>query len=230
MVSVLLGHVLMAIRVAVIDAQRLLRDGLRLLLQAESDLEIVGEGGTPREAVSVCEKWRPDVLIVDLPLPGPIALSTLDDLRRRRPMCRVLILDGEPDARLAAMALTAGAHGYASKKQRGQDVIAAVRTVARGETYLPPSITRQAVDEQRRLLSRGRRQGPLSELSQREQQVFELVVRGMSNQDVAGELGISIKTVETHRTHINRKLDVHSPAELVRVAAERGLIRSRRRS
>jgi len=149
---------------------------------------------------------------------------------QRGAACRILVLDGEPDPRLAAMALAGGAHGYVSKKQRGQDVITAVRTVARGDTYPPPAITRQAVDEQRRLLSRGRRHGPLSELSQREQQVFELVVRGMSNQDVAGELGISIKTVETHRTHINRKLDVHSPAELVRVAAERGLIRARRRS
>ncbi len=220
----------MGIRVAVIDPHRLVRDGLRLLLEAESDLQVVGEGGSPREALSVCDKSKPDVVICDFPLPGPIGLAALTDLRRRKPMCRVLVLNGEPDERLAAIAINAGASGYATKNQRGQEVIAAVRAVARGDTYLAPPMTRQAIEEHQRSLAKTKRPGPLGELSDREQQVFELVVRGLSNQEVARELGISIKTVETHRTHINRKLDVHSPAELVRVAAERGLIKGRRRS
>jgi two-component system response regulator NreC len=219
-----------AIRVAVIDPHRLLRDGLRMMLEAESDLEVVGEGGSPREALAVCEKSKPDVVICDFPLPGSIAVAAVSDLRKRRPLCKVLMLNGDPDPRLAAIAINAGASGYATKNQRGQDLIAAVRAVARGDVYLAPPMTRQAIEEQQRNLARGKRPGPLGELSEREQQVFELVVRGMSNQEVARELGISIKTVETHRTHINRKLDVHSPAELVRVAAERGLIKGRRRS
>ncbi|HTM22790.1 MAG TPA: response regulator transcription factor [Kofleriaceae bacterium] len=220
----------MSIRVAVIDPYRLVRDGLRLLFEAEGDLEVVGEGSTPREAVSVCDKAKPDVVICDLPLPGSIGTAALNDLHRRRPQCRVLVLNGENDARIAAIALNAGAVGFATKNQRGQEVVAAIRVVARGDLYLAPPMTRQTVEEHQRSLARGKRSGPLGELSEREQQVFELVVRGLSNQEVARELGISIKTVETHRTHINRKLDVHSPAELVRVAAERGLIKGRRRS
>jgi len=219
----------LAIRLAFIDSQRLLRDGLRLLFEPQSDVMLVGEGAGVRELVAVVERAHPDVLVGDLWSHGGDGMAVVRDARRRRPQCRVLGLDVDPDERRAAESLVAGASGYATKRQRGLELVGAVRTVARGDVYLTPELSRHAVDELRRGLAAGKRQGPLAELSPREQQVFALVVRGMSNQEIARELGISIKTVETHRSHINRKLDVHSPAELVRVAAERGLIPGRTR-
>ena len=201
-------------RVALVDDHPLFRQGLRALLEREPDLEVVGEAEDARHGYEMAEATRPELLIVDVSLPGVDGIAATRELCRRVPESRVLVLSMHDEPLLASRALEAGALGYAIKSESAESVLAAVHAVARGERYVPPSLDVGPTGAD----------GPLVQLSQREREVFHLLVRGFSNQRAAKELCISIKTVETHRTHIHHKLGVHSVAELIRFAARHGLL------
>jgi len=207
-------------RIALVDDHPLFRQGLRDLLDHEEDLTVVGEAGDARQAYEMAEATRPDLIVVDMSLPGVDGVTATRELCRRLPHSRVLILSMHEEQYLVSRALAAGALGYAIKNQPADKVLEAVRRVARGERYLAPQ-----VDAPRLQTPADDSEGPLGLLSQREREVFHLLVRGFSNQRVAQELCISIKTVETHRTHIHHKLGVHSVAELIRFAAKHDLLR-----
>jgi two-component system response regulator NreC len=225
MMGSLWGTSYVPFRLVLIDDHPLLREGLRRVLSAQPDLEVVGEAASAREGYAVVDAVRPDVALVDLALPGTDGVAATRELRRRQPRCRVLILSMHVDEALAVQALSAGANGYATKDQPADAVIEAVHMVGRGETYLSPRLSREAIlDHLRPRRHAPPAADPLAELSAREREIFGLAVRGFSNEGIAGELVISVKTVETHRAHINKKLGVHSTAELVRFAARHGLL------
>ncbi len=208
------------LRIALVDDHPIFREGLRSLLERQKDFKVVAEASSARQAYPMIESIRPDLVVLDITLPGVDGFSATRELKRRAPEGKVLILSVHAREEYAAQAIEAGATGYAMKSQPSEEVIDAVRTVGRGSAYLPPAFSQAVLTR-----SRSKNDHPLDALSSREHEVFELLVRGFTNQLVGKELGISVKTVETHRSRIHRKLSLHSVAELIRFAALNGLIR-----
>ncbi len=212
-------------RIVLVDDHALFRASLKTLLAAEPGLEIVGEAGDAREAYRVVESLKPDLVLLDIGLPGVNGVSTTRELTRRDPRCKILVLTQHSSEDFVAQALSAGALGYALKHQTPREIVEAIQTVARGDRYLSPRLQRGAVDELLRLKQRARGgEGPTDALSVREREIFDLLVRGYSNGDIGAQLCISVKTVETHRAHVLKKLGAHSMVELLRFAARHGLL------
>jgi DNA-binding NarL/FixJ family response regulator len=209
----------MPLTVAVIDDHAVYRAGLRAVLHG-ADMQVVAEAREAQEGYAAVEAAKPDLVLLDLKLPGPDGITVARELLRRDPQRRVLMVSMRLEESIVADALAAGALGYFGKEQSIEDLLCAIRTVADGRTYLPPGISAEDIEVR---LRRGR-MGPLGLLSGREREVFELLVRGFNNEDVASHLGISRRTVETHRSRILRKLHVHSAVELIRLAARHGLL------
>jgi DNA-binding NarL/FixJ family response regulator len=211
--------------VALIDDHRLFREGLRAILSREGGLEVTGEAADARAAYQLVEEQRPDVAVVDIGLPGVSGIATTRELKRRGQNCKVLILSMHAGEDFVSQALSAGASGYALKDQAASEIVEAINAVGAGGSYLSPSISRFVVKDFLRL-RRGESgpSGPCDVLSVREREVFDLLVRGYSNEGIAGELCISVRTVETHRAHLMKKLNLHSLVDLLRFAARNGLI------
>jgi len=207
------------ISIVLIDDHQVFREGLRAVLVAQPDLTVVGEAGDGASAYALVEANAPDVALVDIALPGVHGIAVAREFKRRAPRCRVLILTagGMPDSVEEASA--AGVAGYALKTQSAESIVDAIRVIARGETYWPAELGD-------RNGGGGARSGSasLETLSRREREIFDLIVIGHSNESISKTLHISVKTVETHRASINRKLGVHSTAELVRFAATHRLL------
>lgn len=198
--------------ITLVDNQQLFREGFRGLLSQEQDLNVVSEGNDKGEGLEAVRAKNPDLVIFDL-LPGVGALQLARDLLHDRQDCYLMALTASADDQFMSDALGAGVLGYASKKQGAAEVIAAIRQVARGESYLCPLFV-------------GRPQGmPLAVLTAREREVFDLTVEGLPTAEVGRRLWISPRTVETHRARILRKLGAHSIVDLVRIAARLGLLR-----
>jgi DNA-binding NarL/FixJ family response regulator len=215
------------LKLVLIDDYQLFREGLKQLIEPHIDLEVVGEAADERSAYEIVEQTRPDVVLMDVSLTAVSGIATTRELRRRGDGVRILMLSMHAEVDYVAQALTAGASGYALKSQSASELLDAIRAVGRGENYLSPSIPRAALDESLRLRRRsgGLVDGPCAPLSAREREVFDLLVRGYSNDGIAGLLCISVKTVETHRARILRKLQLHSLVDLVRFAARNDLLR-----
>lgn len=211
------------IRVLVVDDHHLFRAGLRALLAGQKDLAMSGEASTGREAFEALESAQPDVVTVDVTLPDGDGIFATREILKRRPNTRVLVLTMHQNSFYASQALAAGAHGYALKDQPPLEILDALRTVGRGEKYVAPQLPQELAEQTGSKRSR-RAEGPFALLSPREREIFELIVRGHSNSATAEKLQLSIKTVETHRAHINKKLQVHSTGELIRLAALHGLV------
>ena len=213
------------IRVLVVDDHDIVRDALASLLGDVQDLQVVGVASSIRDALPLLDSARPDIVLADLSLGDGSAVELVRALRRGRLKGRVIVITGFSDEFAAAEALAAGATGYVLKSQPTAELLEAIRTVSEGRKYVAPSLERRlalrsvAADT---AVSNGA--VGLERLSPREVEVFRLVVAGSSSKDVARRLCISVKTVETHRTHINRKLGVRSPVELIRLAALQGLL------
>jgi DNA-binding NarL/FixJ family response regulator len=205
------------IKLLLIDDHILFREGLRALISTTRDLEVVGEASEARAAYKLAEELSPDVALLDLTLPGTGGVAVTRELRRRAPDTRVLILTMHTTQDYVVQSMAAGAIGYALKDQPAATLFDAIRQVARGVSYLSPRFPRALLDG----TGDG---GPLGALSDREREIFDLVVRGFSTQAIAGELCIAKKTVETHRGNINKKLGAHSTADLLRLAARYGLL------
>jgi DNA-binding NarL/FixJ family response regulator len=206
--------------VALIDDHQLFLDGLRALLLAQSDLRVVASTSLAKAAVSAVHEAQPDVVVLDLMMPGLSGLSVVRELLRDNPDRRVLALSMIVDEPSVADALDAGVRGYACKSQPASEVVEAIREVARGHSYLAP----QLADTVPPAEPGKRRPRPLDKLTAREREVFDLTVAGRSTRDVAVELTISPRTVETHRARILRKLEAHSALDLVRMAANWGML------
>jgi DNA-binding NarL/FixJ family response regulator len=206
------------IRVILVDDHELFREGLRVLLDARGDLTVVATADDARSALTVAAQHPCDLVLVDVTLPGSNGITLVRDLKRADPRRPVMMLSSSHHHDIVADALDAGAEGYALKDQSPQQLVEAIRAVVAGQRYLAPALR----DTIRRPDGRSGRGGLLSALSAREREIFDLLVRGYNNGEIAKELFISVKTVETHRTHVMRKLDVHNIGDLLRLAARHG--------
>jgi two-component system, NarL family, response regulator NreC len=204
-----------AINIVLADDHEVVRAGLRLLLQGEDGMHVVGEAGDVRGAVRLVESSRPDVLVLDLNMPGPTSLSAIDSVKDK---CAVVILTMQSDPVFAREALQAGARAYVLKEAAGAELVTAVRIAAGGGTYLNPQLGARMATE-----GTGVAKAP-DALSEREVDVLRLIALGHTNAEIGDQLFLSVRTVETHRSHIQRKVGRTTRAELVRYAMERGLI------
>lgn len=221
------------IRLMLVDDHEVVRTGLRSFLEAQGGLLVVAEAGSGEEALAVIEEAHPDVVVMDITMPGMDGLEATRQLKRRCPQCQILALTVHEDKQYFIEMLAAGATGYLTKIAAAQELVSAIRAVADGNVYLQPVLARWLLEDYRRMAvqfpaSRGDgqmlQQKDLGVLSQREQQVLQLVADGFTNVEIGEKLGISFKTVARHRERIMNKLDIHSCSELVKFAIRTGLI------
>lgn len=209
-------------RILLVDDHELFRAGLREVLATFPEFEVVGEAADARTAFLEDERLNPDLILMDIRLPGTDGIAATRELCRRNPMRKVAVVSALADPDVCAEALEAGAGGFLLKSLPVADAVGAIRRVMSGETYLPPEL-QPVVDEQRRRMHNGKHRA-YDLLSKREKEIFRLLIRGKTNSQVAHELFISVKTVESHREHILKKLGLHSVVELVRFAAREKLL------
>jgi DNA-binding NarL/FixJ family response regulator len=218
-------------RVTLLDDHQTFRESLRIALWHEASIKVVGESESARKVVSILETERPDLLVADLMLEDTDGISMARDLGRRGIATPVMILTAHSNALFVRDAFDAGVQGYALKEQPLTEIVEAMRKSAAGERYLSPRLgslpaPRARVPQNSSGTSSDGVAAGIDQLSRREREIFCLIIQGTSSRDIAQSLCISLKTVETHRSHINRKLGVHSPAELIRLAALKGLLLS----
>ena len=209
------------VRVALCDDHAVVRSGLRRILDAEDDLEVVGEAGSVREAVAVAETCRPDVFVMDLGLPDGSGIAATNEVVRVSPATRVLVLSVHDDVAYLRRAFEAGAVGYLVKEAADVELVQAVRQVAGGKRYVHPSLGAALLAPD---AAPARLGGPGGELSDRELEVLRMMALGLTNAEIGQRLSVSVRTVETHRSHIHQKLNVRNRAELVRRAKQAGLL------
>lgn len=204
------------IRILLVDDHAVLRSGLRLLLDREDGLEPVGEAGTAEEALRALPRLTPDVVVIDIEMPGMGGIEGAALIRQRTPEARILFLSMHDQARDVRRAFDAGADGYLLKSAADEDLVRAVRAVAAGERYVHPALGA--------VLAAPAPHGPLDELTSREREVLRLLALGHTNQEIAEKLIVSVRTVESHRAHVMTKLRVTTRAGLVHVALGAGLL------
>jgi two-component system response regulator NreC len=200
------------IRVALCDDHAMVRSGLHRILAEEAGIEVVGEAGTAGEAVELAGRVRPDVLVMDLGLPGASGIAATGQVRQASPDTGVLVLTAHNDVVYLRGAFAAGATGYLLKEAADIELVQAVRTVAAGRQYVDPTLGAAASRMGERA---GRPAGPGGQLSERELEVLRGIARGYTNAAIAASLFVSVRTIETHRAHIQQKLGAHTRAELV---------------
>jgi len=209
-----------AVRVLVVDDHAVVRTGLRKVLDAEQDIETVGEAANAERAVFEALEHKPDVVLMDVVMPGKSGIEGMPALLQALPDVRVLILSMQDDPHYVREAFEAGASGYVLKEAADTDVVEAVRAVASGARYVHPALGAKLVAAE----TEERKRAESDPLSEREREVLRLLALGHTNQEIAALLYISVRTAETHRAHIMQKLSLSSRAELVRYALDHGLI------
>ena len=209
----------MAIRILIVDDHGVLRAGLRALLNSEADLEVVGEAADGGEGLKQAARLQPDVVLLDISMPGMSGIEVTRLLASQFPELRILLLTIHEDTSLLREAILAGASGYILKRAVETELIEAIRAVANGAIYVHPAMTRALLTEQKSPVRRPTE----ATLTLRERDVLRLLVKGYTNRQIAEELTLSVRTVESHRANLMTKLDLHSRVELVRYAAENGI-------
>jgi DNA-binding NarL/FixJ family response regulator len=211
------------IRVLLADDHAILREGLRALLALADDIEVVGEAADGQEAIERVLSLLPDVVVMDVSMPGLGGLEATLEIRKQRPDTRILVLTQYEDPEYVRRFLQAGVSGYVLKKSAGADLAAAIRAAHRGGLVLDPEVAKAALQAPAAPGGTGAR--PYETLTDREKQVLKLVAEGKSNKEVATILGISVKTAMSHREHLMEKLDLHSRTELIHFAIREGVVR-----
>ena len=208
------------IRVLVVDDHAVVRSGLRMLIDAEPDLETVGEAGDVRGAIFEARASNPDLILLDVTMPGESGLEGIPKLLHEHPEMKILILSMQDDPRYVREAFAAGARGYVLKEAVDAEVVTAIREVAGGGRYVHPELGARLVAAD----ADAAREAEEDPLSDREREVLRLLALGYTNQEIAKQLFISVRTAETHRAHVMQKLRLASRADLVRYAIARGLL------
>jgi len=206
-----------ALRIVLADDHAVVRSGLRLVLERETDWHVVGEAGNVPDARRYVRAHRPDVLVLDLNMPGDSSLAAIPEIREESRSTHVVVLTMQDAPAFAREALQAGATAYVLKEAAAAELVIAIRTVASGGTYLSPALgARMAVESAHT--------GPPDHLTEREVEILRLIALGHTNAKIAGRLFLSVRTVESHRAHIQQKTSRHTRAELVRYALDNGLV------
>jgi len=208
------------IQVVLVDDHAVVRSGLRLLLDRQDDIDVVGEAGNAKEAVFRARALKPDVILLDVVMPGESGIDVLPKLLKESPKTKVLVLSMQDDPSYVREAFAAGASGYVLKEAADEEVVAAVREIAGGGNYVHPALGARMVAAE----AQERAAAEADPLSDREREVLRLLALGHTNQEIAERLYISVRTAESHRAHIMQKLRLATRAELVRYALAQGLL------
>ncbi|MRR30001.1 response regulator transcription factor [bacterium] len=214
----------MAIRILIADDHRILRAGLKSMLNADANLEVIGEATNGEEALQAAQKLRPNIVLMDIGMPGNEGLEATRQLVQLVPEARVLMLTMHEDSALVQECLRAGASGYIIKRAAESELIDAIYAVSRGIIYVHPSLMRSLVTPPSK--TNGHISAANEPLTLREVEILKLIVKGYTNHQIADTLTISVRTVETHRANLMSKLDLHSRVDLVRYASEHKLIKT----
>jgi len=211
------------VRLLLAENYELVRRALRALLEAQEDIQVAGETGDGLEAVQLAKELKPDVLVVDLLLPGMDGFEVVRRVKSRYKQPRIIVLSTAADEAFIVQAFREGADGYVMKEASGEELVKAVRSVVAGRPYLGVPASEHTLEEYLEKAKAASEQDPFEGLTPREREVFQMVLDGLRNVDIAARLGISKRTVETHRAHVMHKLGLKNRAELIRFAREHGL-------
>ena len=212
------------IRIVVADDHAVMRRGLRLVLEQQADFQVLGEANDGREAMSMVESLLPDVAVLDITMPNLNGIDAARQISARQPGVAIVILSMHADEGYVLRALKAGARGYLLKESPESDFIQAIRAVSAGKAFFSPAVSRMLVEDYVRQLQDKDIEDSYELLTSREREVLQLIAEGKSNKDVANMLNLSLYTVETHRSNILEKLNLHSVPELILYAVRKGVI------
>lgn len=212
-------------RVLLADDHTLFRQGIRNLISAESDLEVVAEAGNGGEAVARAEETKPDLVLMDIGMPGLSSFEATRQIRKARPETRVLFLTMYDDEDYLVEGMEVGASGYVLKDSPAPQLVAAMRDIMRGGSYLSPRMLSQLVDDFRTRIKSATRTPRFATLTTREREVLKMLAEGKSVKEIACDLNLSVKTVEAHKFNLMRKLDIHNKAHLVQYAIQKKIIK-----
>jgi two-component system response regulator NreC len=209
------------IRLLLVDDHAIMRDGIRSLLSLHNDIEIVGEAAEGQEAIEKAAELNPDVIILDITLPGIDGLDAMRRILRQNPKSKVLVLTQHDEREYILSAIKAGAAGYMPKRALGSELISAIRSVYRGESFLYPSAASALIKDYRQQAKPG--EEPYDQLTSREREILKLIAEGRTSKEIAGRLVITPKTVIGHRSKIMEKLGIHNRTELIKYAMRKGI-------
>jgi two-component system response regulator NreC len=213
------------IRVLLTDDHTLFRQGIKTLVAAESDMEVVGEAANAGEAVAKAAEVRPDIVLMDIGMPGLSAFEASRQIKKNRPETKILFLTMYDDEDYLVECMEVGASGYVLKDSPASQLLAALRDIHRGGSYLSPRMLSQLVDDFRSRIKSANRLPRFATLTTREKEVLKLLAEGNSVKEIACHLNLSVKTVEAHKFNLMRKLDIHNKAQLVQYAIQKKIIK-----
>ncbi len=208
------------IKILVVDDHALMRDGISALLGLYEGIEVVGEASEGKEAIEKTQELAPDVIIMDIAMPGMEGLEATRRIMKRNPKVKVLVLTQHDNREYILSAIKAGAAGYVPKKALGSELVSAIRTVYQGDSFLYPSAATALIQDYLHLVE----EEPYDSLTGREREILKLIAEGHTSREIADTLFISLKTVQGHRTKIMKKLDLHNRTELIKYAMRKGLV------
>ena len=212
------------VRVLISDDHAILRSGLKMLLNAEPDIEVIGEATTGEEAIKLAGELKPDLVLMDVSMPGMGGVEATEQIKKRYPQIKVLILTMHESEAYLFRTIKAGGSGYVLKKSADTELISAIHQVIQGESFLKPSVTMALAQDYLERVQAGEVNDTYSTLTEREREILKLIAEGNTNPEIAKLLVISVRTVETHRAHIMDKLGLHHRSELVKYAFRKGLL------
>ena len=212
------------IRIVLADDHAVMRRGLRLVLEQQKDFQVLAEANDGREAMSMCETFKPDVAVLDITMPNLNGIDAARQIIAKHPNVAIVILSMHSDEGYVLRALKAGARGYLLKESPEADFIQAVRSVSDGKAFFSPAVSRMLVEDYVRQLQDKDIEDSYELLTPRERELLQLIAEGKSNKDIANMLNLSLYTVETHRSNILEKLNLHSVPELILYAVRKGVI------
>jgi DNA-binding NarL/FixJ family response regulator len=212
------------IKLVIADDHALFREGVRALLSAHGDFQVVGEAADGSEAIEQVKKLRPHILLLDVAMPGLGGLETTLELKKLAPEVKILILTQYADKEYLYRFLKAGVSGYVLKRAAGSDLVSAIKAVHQGGTFIHPDMAPAVIEGYLAGGAPSGQEDPYESLTDREKQVFKLVAEGKTNKEIAEILSISVKTAMAHRAHVAEKLGIHNKAELVKLALQKGIV------
>ena len=212
------------LRIVLAEDHTILREGLRALLSADPNFEIIGEAQNGREAVRCVEKLEPDLLLMDLSMPRMSGMDAIREIKKRYPEIKIIALTVHKTEEYLLTTLKAGADGYVLKDATHEELVMAIKNVMGGKSYLSPGVSEKVIEGYLDGRESNRTTSSWETLSQREREVLKLIAEGFKNKEIAGDLCISLKTVEKHRANLMKKLDLHNAAALTVYAVQKGLV------
>ena len=212
------------VKLMVADDHKIFRQGIKKLLEEESDLQVAGEAANGREAVKKATELKPDVILMDITMSTLNGLEATKQIKKVLPDVKVIMLTMHKNEEYVLQSFQAGASGYILKEGAVEELVSAIRSIHQDKSFLSPTISKTLIDAYLRKMETGKTETPFDLLTDREREVLQLIAEGYTNREVAKALFISVKTVEAHRAHIMQKLNIHDIAKLVKYAIQKGLV------